>query len=55
MIGALRWILPDNTTTDAPILQYRDDSMQYKSWSEWKTVPLEVVTQLQFDIAKDKP
>lgn len=40
----LRWVVPDKTTTNPPVLQYRTrvgpaDGYMWDQWSEWAAVP----------------
>ncbi len=51
----LRWVLPEGTTTESPVLMFRTYSQwrkQNAGWSEWATVPIEVVKPNEFKRAK---
>lgn len=39
----LRWITPDRTTTESPLLQFRTAAI-IPHWGDWETVPLVVVS-----------
>lgn len=48
---AFRWVLPEGTTTESPVLQYRvmhQHSEEFASWGLWNTVTLTVVTPKMF-------
>ena len=51
----IRWILPEGTTTERPILQFKENEVDQNGFliiGTWRNVPVQIVSKFEFEESK---